>query len=763
MFPRPHCKAGGTNRKVFEPLTYLKIISESTRIHQAVEALKPQAPVTDKKTAFWNTYMKLADEYDKEFQQKYSTDLDTGLIFAGLFSAVSSAFIIQIQPALTSNPLSLVVVSQSLLYLSLFTTLLAALLAVLGKQWLMNYQAAGSLGTIEERGLERQRKLDGLRKWKFDAVLQIYPLLLQLALLLFSIALTLYLWKTNLLIAIIVLALTSFGSASYVFLLGSAIMSPDSPFQTPLVPFLVLVFSTIRGVLNMAWKFTAPVQRFLAPISIKFWDAVGSVCSTWSWVVKSKGYILPRFILHSTRSNNTVPDDPYPPNYFAPPSIEGPAVLWVLETSTDPLVITAAADIAVDLQWSLDMDLTSPRKRLWQTSLSCLTNGNYLGNAWSSMRHPANICGMAYGSLRHSRRPSGNQMFDFPWPLSIRDTETGHIIQIVHGQWPRVTVQSQSWLRWSMHIFPSVVHRNSASLNNNLQNFLDQVQSDTMPNLDDASFANYLCCINSFLSPVDPRLMGQIDKRKFRKQLKIQLFKSLQSTIMDNSVVVQIIHTTAQLQKHVVLQEIYNFDEEPLNLIRVLSEFCCCLSRKPGWLDVIVSAATIASSQFSPGIYSRLRLRERSPEMDSKPLEVDWIYLALQNVQQRWERERNVRDPDDWDTNTTQVVDSLLQALFLSLFYGSPPGTPPPESLHIIVGALSRPGSVSLTAFVVLHQAQSWFLDPTLQPIMQQYPVWSHLGQIAISHQDFHAEYLEMGSNISRICYLEACDLPRSP
>ncbi|KAJ7754011.1 hypothetical protein B0H16DRAFT_754904 [Mycena metata] len=65
-----------------------------------VEALKSKVPVTDKKTTFWNAYKTLADEHDKEFQQKYSTDLDTALIFAGLFSAISSAFIIQIQPGI---------------------------------------------------------------------------------------------------------------------------------------------------------------------------------------------------------------------------------------------------------------------------------------------------------------------------------------------------------------------------------------------------------------------------------------------------------------------------------------------------------------------------------------------------------------------------------------------------------------------------------------------------------------------------------------
>ncbi|KAJ7866178.1 hypothetical protein B0H13DRAFT_1574884, partial [Mycena leptocephala] len=117
----------------------------------------------DKKTVFWTAYKKLADEFDHDFQRKYGNDLDTALIFAGLFSAVSSAFIIQVQPELQQDPNAMTqallailvqnmtgatipvspqpdppavtVLAQSLLYFSLFATLLAALLAVLGKQW----------------------------------------------------------------------------------------------------------------------------------------------------------------------------------------------------------------------------------------------------------------------------------------------------------------------------------------------------------------------------------------------------------------------------------------------------------------------------------------------------------------------------------------------------------------------------------------------------------------------------------------------------
>ncbi|KAJ6599795.1 hypothetical protein DFH09DRAFT_901658, partial [Mycena vulgaris] len=130
--------------------------------------LKEPAPASDKETVFWNAYKPVADEYDNEFKEKYSTDLDTYLIFAGLFSAVSSAFIIQIQPELQPNstatnqallrllihtidssifsgpeilipeptgPSIITVTVESFLYVSLFSTLLASLLVVLGKQW----------------------------------------------------------------------------------------------------------------------------------------------------------------------------------------------------------------------------------------------------------------------------------------------------------------------------------------------------------------------------------------------------------------------------------------------------------------------------------------------------------------------------------------------------------------------------------------------------------------------------------------------------
>ncbi|KAF8210852.1 hypothetical protein K438DRAFT_99198 [Mycena galopus ATCC 62051] len=269
---------------------FTDLLKEQTaQTNRLIEELKPKPlPTTDKKTTFWNAYKTLADEHDRELLQRYSTDLDTSLIFAGLFSAVDSAFIIQIQPEIQSHGgHSIVIVAECLLYISLFATLLASLLAVLGKQWLMYYSAAGEKGSIEARGLERQRKLDGLRNWKFHAMIQMFPLLLQFGLGLFWVALSIYLWTIHPSMAGIVVILTLGGFIAYAFLLRSAMLYTDTPFQTPLADVLVCFTST---------KFWRKVQKMVKQ-KIKWFHSFGvwihtifSPCLHWS-----EGS-LPRFL-----------------------------------------------------------------------------------------------------------------------------------------------------------------------------------------------------------------------------------------------------------------------------------------------------------------------------------------------------------------------------------------------------------------------------------------------------------------------------------
>ncbi|KAJ7302679.1 hypothetical protein DFH08DRAFT_722756, partial [Mycena albidolilacea] len=146
----------------------------------------------------------------------------------------------------------------SIFYISLGSTLFSALLSILGKQWLMHYSAAGERGTNETRGLEHQWKFDGLKKWKFNQVMQLFPLLLQFGLFLFSAGLLTYLWTIHVTLAVIVLTMMSIGFVLYIALLLSTVAFPDSPFYSPLAP-LVSQFLPIASWI----KLTAVLSKLM--------------------------------------------------------------------------------------------------------------------------------------------------------------------------------------------------------------------------------------------------------------------------------------------------------------------------------------------------------------------------------------------------------------------------------------------------------------------------------------------------------------------
>jgi len=149
-----------------------------------------------------------------------------------------------------------VVRAQSILFASLAVTLFVAFIAVLGKQWILYYTQATMWGNIVDRGKERQAKLVGLQKWGLHLIMESLPVMLQFALLLFGIALAVYLWDVNISVAEVVLVVTSFGFAFYACITIAATAWRDCPFQTPLSVLL-------PEVLPWAKKFTALTRVWL--------------------------------------------------------------------------------------------------------------------------------------------------------------------------------------------------------------------------------------------------------------------------------------------------------------------------------------------------------------------------------------------------------------------------------------------------------------------------------------------------------------------
>ena len=200
---------------------------------------------------------------------------------AGLFSAVASAFIIQVSsqlqpdpndqtaallrvliykidnttfgndvPALPqwTGPPHMIVEVQAILFASLAASLLSAFLAMLGKQWLNRYASIDVRGSAIERSQNRQRKLDGIVRWYFDYVLESLPLMLQVGLLLLGCALSRYFWDINITVATVIIGFTSLGVLFFLSIVVAGAAYASCPYQTPAANILRHIPHTL-GVL----------------------------------------------------------------------------------------------------------------------------------------------------------------------------------------------------------------------------------------------------------------------------------------------------------------------------------------------------------------------------------------------------------------------------------------------------------------------------------------------------------------------------------
>jgi len=136
---------------------------------------------------------------------------------------------------------------QCMMYASLAVSVLAACLAMLGKQWLNRYDQIEMRGTLIQRSRHRHRKMTGMAAWHFDITMEALPVMLQIALLLFCYGLSRYLWNVNQAVAAVIITTTSLGFVFYVCLVSAATASYECPYQTPVSLLLrLLVYYDVR-------------------------------------------------------------------------------------------------------------------------------------------------------------------------------------------------------------------------------------------------------------------------------------------------------------------------------------------------------------------------------------------------------------------------------------------------------------------------------------------------------------------------------------
>jgi len=137
-----------------------------------------------------------------------------------------------VAPPVWNGPPAEIITTSDLLYASLLMSLLAAFVAMLGKQWLSRYLRHTG-GSMADRCGDRQRKFDGLEKWPFRFFIESLPVMLQIALLLLACGLSRYVWSVNASVARVVIAFTALGLLFYIGIVAAGTSSYECPFQTP--------------------------------------------------------------------------------------------------------------------------------------------------------------------------------------------------------------------------------------------------------------------------------------------------------------------------------------------------------------------------------------------------------------------------------------------------------------------------------------------------------------------------------------------------
>ncbi|EJD49956.1 hypothetical protein AURDEDRAFT_58835, partial [Auricularia subglabra TFB-10046 SS5] len=173
--------------------------------------------------------LSLVEKYDAATCQAYREQIDTLLVFAGLFSAVVTAFAVESYQWLQDDPLEtsvellrdvVVLLSNSTLparrisgatsrlsdaaiirinsfwFMSLLLSLSAALAGILCKQWLREFERNG--GQSPEMALAvRHVRFRGFEFWKVGSIVTSVPILMQMALALFIIGIVELLWRLH--------------------------------------------------------------------------------------------------------------------------------------------------------------------------------------------------------------------------------------------------------------------------------------------------------------------------------------------------------------------------------------------------------------------------------------------------------------------------------------------------------------------------------------------------------------------------------------
>jgi hypothetical protein len=398
-------------------------------------------------------------------------------------------------------------------------SLLAAFVAMLGKQWLNRYlRHAG--GSMVERCGDRQRKFDGLQKWPFRVCMESLPIMLQIALLLQMCGLSRYTWSVNMSVGRVVISFTVLGIIFYLVVVIAGTSSYECPFQTP----ASIVLRNLRD--------RETTQKLLANLSPPNVIWLIHIISVSTRQASSRTYDIVRSLLHwetsPTRVRSAVLSTATKVGYQAiilllrvdrafgnakqrlvqgirrfkhtsllPTTVEGahrpPGLLvrvqnletlrkqntdnafcvsWILRNITDPEAIDSAVRLAGTIRWfNDDSNHDPPFDLIVLTFETCFDSNKQL---YPGMRDRAYFSARAILQINlRARTQSRKRASKYPIPavfsrsVQHTDADLHHVIRMLECNrapgkptldFPRVGINTHAHSLWMSNLFVDLTH-----------------------------------------------------------------------------------------------------------------------------------------------------------------------------------------------------------------------------------------------------------------------------------------------------------------
>ncbi|KAJ6572509.1 hypothetical protein DFH09DRAFT_1462051 [Mycena vulgaris] len=244
----------------------------------------------------WAVYIAEAEKYDKGLVESWRSDMEGMLIFAGLFSASLTAFLIEsyetlnpdsgditvrllvqiseqlsasancntfnVPPAPSFAPCAASLLCNALWFTSLGLSLTCALIATLVEQWARDFLHRSE---IHSAPLIRARIFSflyyGLKRFSVHTVVEVIPLLLHAALIFFLAGLIVFLVPVHFAMAGLAAVILVVVSAVYCILTLLPLRYPDCPYRTPLSGLCWRALRRLTGRVDEAETMAASISR----------------------------------------------------------------------------------------------------------------------------------------------------------------------------------------------------------------------------------------------------------------------------------------------------------------------------------------------------------------------------------------------------------------------------------------------------------------------------------------------------------------------